>query len=103
MSGNSRLETLPSWCTLYKSALAETDVQKLPLRIEEARRALILRSRELFVLCRSDPATFLNMLVGSAPVDVPWINPILTDLRRFRFRKPSACPPVVSSYAQAWL
>jgi len=28
--------------------LAETDVQKLALRIEEARSALILRSRELF-------------------------------------------------------
>ncbi len=40
-------ETLRSWHTLYKAALAETDVQKLPLRIEEARRALLLRSQEL--------------------------------------------------------
>jgi hypothetical protein len=48
MISNSCLETLRGWRTLYKAALAETDVQKLPLRIEEARRALILRSRELF-------------------------------------------------------
>jgi hypothetical protein len=33
---------------LYKAALTETDVQKLPTRIEEARRALVARSRELF-------------------------------------------------------
>lgn len=48
MISNSSLETLRGWRTLYKAALAETDVQKLPLRIDEARRALILRSRELF-------------------------------------------------------
>lgn len=48
MISNSGLETLRGWRTLYKAALAETDVQKIPLRIEEARRALILRSRELF-------------------------------------------------------
>ncbi|MBZ5656211.1 MAG: hypothetical protein LAO56_13140, partial [Acidobacteriia bacterium] len=41
------VETVRSWRTLYKAALAETDLQKLPLHIEEARRALILRSREL--------------------------------------------------------
>ena len=48
MISNSCLETLRGWRTLYKAALAETDVQKLPLHIEEASRALILRSRELF-------------------------------------------------------
>ena len=42
------LETLQGWRTLYQAALAERDVQKLPLRIEETRRALVLRSRELF-------------------------------------------------------
>lgn len=41
-------EALRSWRELYKAALSETDVSKLPLRIEEARRALISRSRELF-------------------------------------------------------
>lgn len=48
MISNSCVETLREWRTLYKAALTETDVQKLPLRIEEARRALISRSRELF-------------------------------------------------------
>ena len=48
MIDNSCLETLQGWRKLYRAALAETDVQKLPLRIEEARRALILRCRELF-------------------------------------------------------
>ena len=41
-------EGLRSWHGLYKAALFETDESKLPLRIEEARRALIFRSRELF-------------------------------------------------------
>lgn len=48
MAGKLDVDTLRSWRKLYKAALTETDVQKLPLRIEEARRALILRSRELF-------------------------------------------------------
>ena len=48
MKDNLDVDTVRSWRTLYKAALAETDLQKLPLRIEEARRALILRSRELF-------------------------------------------------------
>ena len=38
---------LLSWCELYKAALFETETSKLQLRIEEARRALVLRSREL--------------------------------------------------------
>lgn len=43
-------ETFRSWQALYKAALAETDMQKLPSRIQEARRAVVLRSRELFTV-----------------------------------------------------
>ena len=39
---------LRSWRELYNAALIETDASKLPLRIEEARQALVFRSRELF-------------------------------------------------------
>ena len=39
---------LRSWRELYKAALFETDASKLPSRIEEARRGLVFRSRELF-------------------------------------------------------
>ena len=48
MAVNAPAEILESWRELYKCALAETDAQKLPLRIADARRALILRSRQLF-------------------------------------------------------
>ena len=48
MGRNQSVETLRSWRGLYKAALFETDESKLPLRIEEARRALVFRSRELF-------------------------------------------------------
>jgi len=48
MIGNSCNEILQPWRTLYKAALAETDVQMLASRIEEARKALVVRSRELF-------------------------------------------------------
>ena len=41
-------ETLRNWRGLYKAALFETDTSKLAWRIEEARKALIFRSRELF-------------------------------------------------------
>jgi len=41
-------ETLRSWRALYTAALFETDTCKLPWRMEEARKALIFRSRELF-------------------------------------------------------
>jgi hypothetical protein len=37
-----------NWRRLYKAALFETDPSKLPCHIEEARTALIFRSRELF-------------------------------------------------------
>jgi hypothetical protein len=39
---------IPNWHGLYKAALSESDANKLPTRIEEARRALIARVRELF-------------------------------------------------------
>ena len=44
---------LLSWRELYKAALFETETSKLQLRIEEARRALALRSRELFAASSS--------------------------------------------------
>lgn len=37
-----------NWRELYKAALFETDTNKLSWRIEEARKALIFRSRVLF-------------------------------------------------------
>jgi hypothetical protein len=39
-----------NWREVYKAALFETDRQKLPSRIAEAERALILRARELFTI-----------------------------------------------------
>ena len=48
MGADQFAETLRSWRGLYNAALFETDESKLPLRIEEARQALIFRSRELF-------------------------------------------------------
>ncbi len=37
-----------NWRELYKAALFETDTSKLAGRIEEARKAIVARSRELF-------------------------------------------------------
>jgi len=54
MGAGQFAETLRSWRGLYKAALFETDESKLPLRIEEARRALVSRSRELFAASPSD-------------------------------------------------
>jgi hypothetical protein len=48
MRADQFVETLRSWRGLYKAALFETDASRLPLRMEEARRALVFRSRELF-------------------------------------------------------
>ena len=42
------VETLWNWRGLYHAALFETDTSKIPARIEEARRAFVFRSRELF-------------------------------------------------------
>jgi hypothetical protein len=41
-------EALRNWRELYRAALFETDTSKIPSRIEEARSALVFRSRELF-------------------------------------------------------
>lgn len=41
-------EAFRNWRRLYEAALFETDTSKLSSRIEEARKALVLRSRELF-------------------------------------------------------
>ena len=41
-------EILRNWHGLHKAALFETDTSRVPLRIEEARKALVFRSRELF-------------------------------------------------------
>jgi len=41
---------LTNWRALYRAALCETDQKKLPMRIAEAKRALIERSRELFAM-----------------------------------------------------
>jgi hypothetical protein len=40
--------TCQSWRDLYKAALFEADRTKLPLRIHEARTAVVMRGRELF-------------------------------------------------------
>ena len=37
-----------NWRGLYRAALFETDTSKISSRIEEARSALVFRSRELF-------------------------------------------------------
>jgi len=41
-------KVLKNWRELYKAALFETDASKLAGRIEEARKAIVARSRELF-------------------------------------------------------
>jgi len=51
MGGDQFAESLRSWRGLYEAALCETDASK-PLRIEEARQALVFRSREL---CATSP------------------------------------------------
>jgi len=47
-------EDLRNWRGLYKAALLETETTNLPGRIEEARKALIFRSRELFETSPND-------------------------------------------------
>lgn len=46
----SATEGLPDWRELFLAALFETDKQKLPARIDEAERRLLLRIRELFAM-----------------------------------------------------
>ena len=47
------LPPVRNWRELYKAALFETDRNKLPDRIAEARQAIMVRARELFK-CPSD-------------------------------------------------
>lgn len=54
MSGNQSTVVPRNWRELYNAALFETDISTLPLRIEEARRALVFRSRELFATSPND-------------------------------------------------
>ena len=41
-------EAFANWRAKFHGALFESDTSKLPQRIEEARKALVARSRELF-------------------------------------------------------
>jgi hypothetical protein len=50
-------EDIPNWHGLYKAALFESDANKMPTRIEEARRALIARVRQLFEASPNDGDT----------------------------------------------
>jgi len=42
------LRALPSWRALYVAALFETDEERMVQRIDEAKKALVMRARELF-------------------------------------------------------
>jgi hypothetical protein len=54
MSGGATpsLPLMPRWHDLYKAALFETDKNKLPQRIAEAEKAIVVRARELFATGR---------------------------------------------------
>jgi hypothetical protein len=45
---SSQSTSAQSWRTLYKAAFSETNMQMLPERIQQAQRAIVLRTRELF-------------------------------------------------------
>lgn len=47
-SATASSPTTASWRELYKAALFETNRNKLPERIADAERAIVVRSRELF-------------------------------------------------------
>jgi hypothetical protein len=40
--------TLRSWRELYTAALFETDANRIPARIADAEKAIVVRARELF-------------------------------------------------------
>ena len=42
------LRASPSWRALYVAALFETDERRMAQRIDEAKKALVVRARELF-------------------------------------------------------
>ena len=46
----SATATIQRWRELHKAAMAETDREKLPYRINEAEKAIALRGRELFAV-----------------------------------------------------
>jgi hypothetical protein len=50
---NESAEIFRSWRELYGAALFEIDTDKVPSRIEQARSALVFRSRQLFAICPS--------------------------------------------------
>ena len=45
---NFTCQASTNWRQLYRAAILELDPSKLPVRIEEASNALIVRARELF-------------------------------------------------------
>jgi hypothetical protein len=47
--GSSFLPPNRAWHALYQAALFESDRAKVPYKIEEAERAIILRMKELFL------------------------------------------------------
>jgi len=47
-AGHSDLPAPPAWRALYVAAVSETDQQRIAARIDEAKRALVVRARELF-------------------------------------------------------
>jgi hypothetical protein len=47
-SATSSSLRLSSWRELYKAALFETNHEKLPERIADAEKAIVVRARELF-------------------------------------------------------
>jgi hypothetical protein len=49
---------MQDWRQLYLSALFETDNEKLPMRLAQAERALILRDRQLLALHANDSEEF---------------------------------------------
>jgi hypothetical protein len=47
-ASNSNYRNGYEWGELYKAALTDLDIDRLPERIAEAEKALVTRSRELF-------------------------------------------------------
>jgi hypothetical protein len=48
LSATASSPSLSSWRQLYKTALFETNREKLPERIADAEKAIVARARELF-------------------------------------------------------
>jgi hypothetical protein len=71
MGADQFAETLRSWRGLYKAALFETDASKLPLRIEEARRALSFDPENCLQLLPIMTAKW-RLLSMHAMLSTPW-------------------------------